>query len=597
MAAKVKKFMGRKKPKIFKSKNGEKTKNKGVESILFPIISIMLLITVAIYVQNIYTQWNIIVGSYDHNVDMAISMSKNMAGNMNLVTTMFEDEAIEDAGSVLENVNNFYEDNGEMITSKDLSEFMTPLQDRWLDILILDKNAELLNEKKDTADDSYKFDDIQGARAFADELIKTNSLSSNWITISTQTDVIIKYIYIETSDNKYIIEIAANIAKYNSNIDIYDFETYANDLVRNFDVVESAAVFNSAGYNTSQDTGGEILYISEKKKEIFDLVIENDEETEIDVNGNWGYAEKTWAIPIRVSLGEKKDVYDNYVLIISFDNFETMNYFYAQAVVNIFVAFLAMGVLLIMMSRNKSQYLNPLSGLTKAIEISATGDYDHPAKVSGSKMMKATIIKFNLLVLKVKDAIKMRDEAYFQTLNALVSAIDASDEYTGGHCNRVMEYSMKLGEKYKLSKADLKTLQYGSLLHDVGKIGIDTQIVNKTGRLNDEEFAQIKMHPQIGLNILEKIDYLKSAHRVMVEHHERWDGKGYPKGLVEEQADILSRIVSIADTYDAMSSDRSYRKALPNKVIIAELEKYAGIQFDPELVPLFVEILKSESDE
>lgn len=572
-------------------------KHKRIDKILYPIVITIFVIILTIYTQNIFTQWNIITGDYENNKTIIQSMSGNMAGNLNLATRMFEDQVVESSIDVLNQIEAYYANNKEDILTKDLSEFMSPVQDLWLDITILDKDALILNEKAKVGDDSYKLTDISGARTFVNELIKKEDLSSQWITISTQTDVIIKYAYQATDDGKYYIEIAANIITYNKNIDVYDIESYANDLVSNFDFVEAAYVFNTEGISTSNYDSGNPQLISDDLKEIFDEAISKHDIAEITEKNSLGYSDTIWSIPVNVSVGDDEDVFYNYGLVLLFNNHKTMNYFYVQAVFNFLVALLAFAVIILIIMRNSSQYMSPLSNLIGSIKSASEGDYEQPAKVSGAKNMRNTIKEYNGLLGRIKEAIRTRENAYFQTINALVSAIDASDTYTAGHCTRVMEISVMLGKKLELSDDQLKTLRYGALLHDIGKIGIDTSIVNKKGKLTKDEYIKIQRHPEVGLSIISNIEYLNNAKLILDEHHERWDGKGYPHGLKGEESSILSRIVSIVDAYDAMASRRSYRDSLTKEKIVKEIVNNEGTQFDPNLTQLFLKMLVDDAGE
>ena len=179
-----------------------------------------------------------------------------------------------------------------------------------------------------------------------------------------------------------------------------------------------------------------------------------------------------------------------------------------------------------------------------------------------------------------------------QIVRALVSAVDAKDKYTNGHSRRVADYSVLLAEKLGWDADRLYQLKYEALMHDVGKIGIPDSVLNKPGRLTDAEFDIIKSHTVFGADILDGMDELPGAYQVARWHHERYDGRGYPDGLSGKDIPEISRIISIADTFDAMNSDRIYRRALPKDVIIRELEKGRGTQFDPDFVDVFIELYK-----
>lgn len=179
---------------------------------------------------------------------------------------------------------------------------------------------------------------------------------------------------------------------------------------------------------------------------------------------------------------------------------------------------------------------------------------------------------------------RQSQQIYLNTIAALTEAIDAKDMYTAGHSQRVAEISTSIAYELGLSQHEIDTVHYGALLHDIGKIGVPELILNKKGRLTDDEFFAIKKHPVIGMNILKSIEFLEGTLHIVRYHHERFDGAGYPDGLAGESIPFMARIVGVADAWDAMTSDRSYRRALVPALAIEELERNAGTQFDPYII-------------
>jgi len=186
-----------------------------------------------------------------------------------------------------------------------------------------------------------------------------------------------------------------------------------------------------------------------------------------------------------------------------------------------------------------------------------------------------------------------QQKTYLNTIQALVSAIEASDSYTRGHSERVTRFSLALARKLELPQNRLKVIERAAILHDIGKIGIDLSLLHKEERLTGEDVAELQLHPTIGMKILEPIEFLHDVRLCIGQHHERYDGKGYPNSLAAEELLLESRILAIADAFDAMTSDRPYRKALKLEVAIRELAENAGTQFDPALVPIFIKLLKA----
>jgi HD-GYP domain-containing protein (c-di-GMP phosphodiesterase class II) len=183
---------------------------------------------------------------------------------------------------------------------------------------------------------------------------------------------------------------------------------------------------------------------------------------------------------------------------------------------------------------------------------------------------------------------------YRQTLEALGRAVDRRDGMTGGHCVRVADYSRLLGERILGSRPqELQVLEYGALLHDVGKIAVPDAILRKDGPLTDDEWAVMRQHPALGYEILMGIGFLTDSLPIVLHHHERFDGKGYPDGQRGEDIPIGARIFAAADAFDAMTADRHYRRALSLDEAMGELRRNSGSQFDPEIVA----VMESVADE
>ncbi len=204
----------------------------------------------------------------------------------------------------------------------------------------------------------------------------------------------------------------------------------------------------------------------------------------------------------------------------------------------------------------------------------------------------------NQAAVAIENANLLREvqKSYFDTIKALVQAVEEKDKYTRGHSERVTTFSLKIAAKMGFSEDQVQTLRYGGVLHDIGKIGINVNIIQKPGRLTQEEFNIIKNHPLIGERIISPIAFLKTVLPVVGQHHERYDGLGYPLGLDASQMVPEARVLAVADAYDAMITARPYRKPLPREDAIAELRRCSGTQFDPIVVEHFLEILDEDPE-
>jgi len=191
--------------------------------------------------------------------------------------------------------------------------------------------------------------------------------------------------------------------------------------------------------------------------------------------------------------------------------------------------------------------------------------------------------------IEVNRAYGLLKTTNIQFVTVLAETIEAKDRNTKGHCNRMRSLCVLIGGLMGLSPGELETLEYASLLHDLGKVGVNEAILNKEGPLTDEEGKKIKEHALIGEKILQSIPLMEDVTRIVVAHHENYDGSGYPRGLKGEEIPVGARIVAVADLFDAMTSDRPYRKGLPTEVAVEEMKRVAGRQLDPGIVVIFSE--------
>lgn len=191
-------------------------------------------------------------------------------------------------------------------------------------------------------------------------------------------------------------------------------------------------------------------------------------------------------------------------------------------------------------------------------------------------------------------ALEEVETAYRSTLKALVQALETRDFETHGHSERVVTFSLRLGHELGLEKDAMRDLELGALLHDIGKIGVPDAILRKPAKLTEDEWEKMKLHPMHGKKILRNITFLDGASKIVSQHHEKWDGTGYPFGLRGEDVDLGARIFSVVDAFDAMVSDRVYRKGCSYEAALEELERCAGTQFDPMIVEAFKQVPKED---
>lgn len=224
--------------------------------------------------------------------------------------------------------------------------------------------------------------------------------------------------------------------------------------------------------------------------------------------------------------------------------------------------------------------------------ISVVNKHDNSSFTHDEMEMLITIAAQASIAIKNATLYDEQQQTYLNTIQALVSAIEASDSYTRGHSERVTRYSLELGKRMNLSQDRLQILERAAILHDIGKIGVDLSLLHKEGKLTPGDIRELQQHPAIGMHILEPISFLKEVRVCIGQHHERYDGMGYPGRIKKDEQLLESRILTVADSFDAMTTDRPYRKGFSLEAAIEELQENAGTQFDPSIVEIFTELLE-----
>jgi putative nucleotidyltransferase with HDIG domain len=237
---------------------------------------------------------------------------------------------------------------------------------------------------------------------------------------------------------------------------------------------------------------------------------------------------------------------------------------------------------------------DPIRSLMRGVKAIGKGNLEYRVTVKTKDELAELAAAFNGLSQELSKEKQKLQRYYIETIKSLIRALEAKDKYTSGHSERVARYSVHIARRMGLSEKDIKLLEEGASLHDIGKIGMPAEILGKDGPLTEEERDIVKKHPQMGEDILRPIEFLQPGLSTVRDHHERQDGSGYPHGLKGGLISTFAAIAAVADCYDAMTSDRPYRKALSEEEAIGILEKNKGSQFSPECVDALVQYLKDQ---
>jgi len=241
----------------------------------------------------------------------------------------------------------------------------------------------------------------------------------------------------------------------------------------------------------------------------------------------------------------------------------------------------------------------PVRALAEKTREIATGNYQQRVELKTHNEIGELAENFNVMSGAIERAVDQLKKAaqenhllFINSVRMLAAAIDAKDPYTRGHSERVARYSIAIGKNLGLSEKEMRNLRISALLHDVGKIGIDDRILRKPGALSDDEFEVMKGHPAKGAAIMSGVAQLIDIIPGMKYHHEKWGGGGYPDGIEGEEIPMQARIVAIADTFDAMTTNRPYQKAMEINYVVEKIKSFAGTRFDPRVVEAFVQAVK-----
>ncbi len=311
----------------------------------------------------------------------------------------------------------------------------------------------------------------------------------------------------------------------------------------------------------------------------------SDKDIEVD---EWGASLSGYA-PIRGADGQTIAVLGvdisagNYYATLRVVNDRTLLLFFAGVLLSLVV-----GVLM-------SIYITaPIEALVEGTKRLSLGDLQHKVPVRRKDEIGQLAVSFNKMAGDLDSAREQNLNYFYGVIKALVRIVEAKDKYTRGHSERVAEYAAGIAAKMGFSRDDINFVRQTAVLHDIGKIGIQDDILNKNGALTEEEREIVNQHPKVGEEIIMPVAFAPEMAAVIRGHHERYDGKGYPDSLQGENISIFSKIICVADSYDAMTSTRAYRSARTRDEAMAEIRKNRGTQFDPAVVDAFFALINDE---
>ena len=559
----------------------------------------------------------------------------NMLSTADYVNILYEKPIETEAEEILEQVKADYEATKKL--DLDLSSYVKDKSN--FKLYVIDRNNVVVATTDET-DLGLDFSTWTDFATYLDEIRNDGVFSTSRVSLSINEGNLTKYCYIPSSDGKYIFETGSAIENkdYMVNVDLDNFE---NKIIEENSFVDSIILYDYQGTAYKKDQSGNNIQISDANRTYFEQAIHSMES--INNIGVYNNKEAYYDyIPYEI-MGARGANERNVVEIIYNDQ-EVKTSLHKNLGI-IIVGVLSAAVIAAWIGSYMARRITkPVEQITEGVKLVAKGNLAYEFNLQNNDEFYILGKQFNTMLTEIRKLLEERYQfeknlqkknqeiydqkeeitalyeettalneettalneelekilkqnlsSYFETVRALANAIDEKDSYTGGHCERVMAYSTIIANELGLSQQELDDLRFGSILHDIGKIGISEYILNKDGKLTPEEYEEIKKHPEKGNNILKDLNFLHNCRRIISEHHERVDGKGYPKGLAGDEIYYLAKIVCVADAYDAMTSSRPYRKnALSKEEAMEELLRNKGVQFDETVVDAFLRYLKNE---
>lgn len=553
----------------------------------------------------------------------------NMINNADYVNLLYEQPIEMEAKEILNQIKDDYEATRSI--DLDLKAYVRDKKD--LNLYIIDSNNVVVDTtySEDLGLDFSKWPDFT---AYLDEIRVSGVFTTNRVSLSLIEGNLTKFCYMPSSDGKYIFETGSVIENQNGYLANVEFDNFGKHILEENRFVDSIVLFDYQGVAYKKDRKGNNIKIADANRSYFEQALQTMEI--VKISGTY-YNEIAYYEYIPYEIMGAHDVNERNVVEIIYNDREVKDSL-NRNLLTIIIAVLSAAIIAAWIgSYMAGRITKPVEELTAGVKQVAEGNLAYEFHIHNNDEFSMLGKQFNVMLQEIRRLLEERAQyvndlkgknseifnqkeeitalyeettalneelervlqqnmnSYFETVRALANAIDEKDSYTGGHCERVMTYARAIAEELGLSAQELDELRFGSILHDIGKIGISEYILNKDGKLTPEEYEEIKKHPEKGEHILRDLSFLYNCRRIINEHHERMDGKGYPNGLNGDEIYFLAKIVCVVDAYDAMTSSRPYRKnAMTKEQAMEELIKNKGTQFDGRVVDAFLKCLSRE---
>lgn len=542
--------------------------------------------------------------NFRQNRRMIEERIRNTVADADRMNLLVERPMEEEARPILEAVRSHYSRTGGI--GFDLEPFIADKPD--MDLYIIDPSYTVI-ASTNPGDIGLNFKPYSDFTRYLDDVVREGGFAGSRISLSLNESNLTKFCYLPSGDGQYIFETGTLIDPRLLELKTSTFDNFETAVVQENSFIDRVILYDYLGVSYKKDGNGLNYRVEEAFLPAF--VQAKDTLETVETEAVYG-GKKSIHQYVPYQLVNAAGINEINVIEIIYNEDSLRQSLLRNLLISTVLMLAAASIAGSYGFYRSRAITRPIQSIASGIQKISRGDYEVSLDIRSNDEFALLGRKVEQMAGEIRELLEERgriqhelenslrenQSSYFETVRALVNAIEVKDAYTRGHCERVMDYSLAIGRAMNLSRQELHDLRFGSILHDIGKIGIPEQILNNQGSFGPEEFEMMKRHPAIGDKLLEGLHFLDNSRKIVHEHHERMDGTGYPRGLKGSEIGLLSKIVSVADAYDAMTSVRPYRKKVMSpEDAVRELERQAGTQFDARVVRVFVTLLAVGQDQ
>lgn len=564
----------------------------------FLLFSVVLLMSGLMGASQFFFVKHMLESNFEQNRRMMEERIRNTVADADRMNLLVEKPMEDEARPILESVRTKYATAGSI--HFDLEPFIR--NHPGVDLYIIDRNYTVV-AATNSGEIGLNFRPYSDFTRYLDQVVQNGDFAGSRISLSIIDSELTKYCYLPSEDGNYIFETGTLLDPRLLELKTSTFDNFETAVVQENDFLDRIILYDYMGISYKKQDNGTKYRVNDVRLPAFTQAMNT--ARAVEIKGEYlGHKAIYQYVPYQ--LVNASGVNEINVIEIIYNEHSLRQSLVKNLLVSSILVITAACIAGSYGFYRSRSITRPIQTIASGIQRIARGDYELKLNIPSNDEFALLGRRVEQMAEEIRDLLQERiriqhdlekslqenANSYFETVRALVIAIELKDSYTRGHCERVMEYSLAIGRAMHLDDRQLHDLRFGSILHDIGKIGIPEEILNNKGSFSHQDFEIMKGHPAIGDKLLQGLHFLENSRKIVHQHHERVDGTGYPLGLKGDQIGLLSKIVSVADAYDAMTSERPYRKtAMSSASAIQELERQSGAQFDGQVVGVFVRLL------